>query len=556
MYNDYDEASGPSARTRLVPRKAKRAETLPTFLEPLPAPIPQPLSLDDLPPNPKLWTPSQLSSYLISALRIRPSDGGAILPDRVAKDIAAFVKHARMTGRTFLRLTEEDLNSLNVNRKWGEALLIASRNLRQNVLKGRIWGTDSDELPSPGSTSPTLSSQLYYSANNSSSSSVELPPNEGESEKPPRRYRNGRVRGMVENLERSFSSDSSCDESDDHRLTRLVRQAGSIEQQPPHTPPMDESSPPARPVVISDTALEEEPTVEDLLAASEVGHRSGTWGARAWEELDFVPGVTVKHIGNGSNGQDATSLAQSSSESGLLTVVKNRSVKGSWKNSIRRGRDERRVVTAIFTPTIAEPHAGSPSDDQHLSGDQLQIMDVANPSAPGVELDPSTQVPEVVEQAPNPLEETLLTELSENRALVEAFRLRLELVEKKVADLEEREAQRERDVRLDAVTRAEFAVQTTPPEAQIPQETTPVLPPFVSQASLALHSITEHLIPTGGATVRGDDEDGDGKAKDDDGPTTMSELPSYVFLVGLGVCAVVLQVMLRKVGGRNFGWRP
>jgi hypothetical protein len=34
-------------------------------------------------------------------------------------------------------------------------------------------------------------------------------------------------------------------------------------------------------------------------------------------------------------------------------------------------------------------------------------------------------------------------------------------------------------------------------------------------------------------------------------PTTMSDLPSYVLLVGLGVCAVVLQVVLKRVGGRS-----
>jgi len=35
------------------------------------------------------------------------------------------------------------------------------------------------------------------------------------------------------------------------------------------------------------------------------------------------------------------------------------------------------------------------------------------------------------------------------------------------------------------------------------------------------------------------------------GPATVAELPSYVLLVGLGVCTVVLQVMLKGVGGRS-----
>jgi hypothetical protein len=37
----------------------------------------------------------------------------------------------------------------------------------------------------------------------------------------------------------------------------------------------------------------------------------------------------------------------------------------------------------------------------------------------------------------------------------------------------------------------------------------------------------------------------------DIGPTSVSDLPSYVFLVGLGVCAVVLQVVLKRVGSRS-----
>ena len=40
------------------------------------------------------------------------------------------------------------------------------------------------------------------------------------------------------------------------------------------------------------------------------------------------------------------------------------------------------------------------------------------------------------------------------------------------------------------------------------------------------------------------------EARDDD-PSTISDLPQYVFLVGFGVCAVVLQVMFRKFVGRS-----
>ena len=48
------------------------------------------------------------------------------------------------------------------------------------------------------------------------------------------------------------------------------------------------------------------------------------------------------------------------------------------------------------------------------------------------------------------------------------------------------------------------------------------------------------------------EDDGDGE------PANLSDLPSYVLLVGFGVCAVVLRVVLRRVAGRNalVPWRP
>ena len=101
-----DEISAP-------PRRAKRADTLPVFPVSTPALSALP-SVEDLPDNPKLWTPSQLATYLATALRMtsngKPGDIESIgLPPLVAKDIAAFAKGARIGGRTFLRLNEEDL---------------------------------------------------------------------------------------------------------------------------------------------------------------------------------------------------------------------------------------------------------------------------------------------------------------------------------------------------------------------------------------------------------------------------------------------------------------
>lgn len=90
----------------VTPRRPKRTETLPLTV---PHPDVTPVKLEDLPTNPKLWTPSQLSSYLTTALRVRSGETMS-LPLPVARDVATFVKESRINGRLFLRLCEQDLN--------------------------------------------------------------------------------------------------------------------------------------------------------------------------------------------------------------------------------------------------------------------------------------------------------------------------------------------------------------------------------------------------------------------------------------------------------------
>jgi hypothetical protein len=71
-----------------------------------------------LPPNPKVWTPTQLGPFLTSALRVRSGQSGsglqgaarnAPLTPRIARSIAAHVRYAEISGRVFLRLDEDDL---------------------------------------------------------------------------------------------------------------------------------------------------------------------------------------------------------------------------------------------------------------------------------------------------------------------------------------------------------------------------------------------------------------------------------------------------------------
>ena len=85
-----------------TPKRSKRTDTL--SLSDLDV---TPVKLEDLPTNPKLWTPAQLSSYLTTALRVRSGEAMS-LPLPVARDIAAFIKESKINGRLFLRLCGQD----------------------------------------------------------------------------------------------------------------------------------------------------------------------------------------------------------------------------------------------------------------------------------------------------------------------------------------------------------------------------------------------------------------------------------------------------------------
>lgn len=152
---EKDEVDKPRPR-RPVPQQ--RSESLPCF-PPAPSsaqPVPAGVTEDELAtlpvsavspshadsrshcpharaqPNPKLWLPSHLSLYLSSTMS---------LPPPMRADITAFIRSSRLSGRTFLRLRESDLEEVGINVRWRAALLEAREVLRRESLGGRVlWG--------------------------------------------------------------------------------------------------------------------------------------------------------------------------------------------------------------------------------------------------------------------------------------------------------------------------------------------------------------------------------------------------------------------------------
>ncbi|EDR07290.1 uncharacterized protein LACBIDRAFT_388494 [Laccaria bicolor S238N-H82] len=162
---------------RMRPR-TKRADTLPSSSIPT----------LELPEDPKTWSPTHLAAYLSSPLR------GGEVPTR---EIVAFVKERQMTGKMFLRLNEGDLESSELPKPHQAHLLSASRSLRQNALRGRIWG--SHNFPQHDDFSSN--SANVDMGRRSRKTSVDSSNANG----------NGRVKDMIASLERPPSSDDDDD---------------------------------------------------------------------------------------------------------------------------------------------------------------------------------------------------------------------------------------------------------------------------------------------------------------------------------------------------------
>ena len=431
---------------------------------------------------------------------------------------------------------------MDIDVAWREALLAASRNLRQNVIKGRIWGPGGgDASPSAGLSSPALPSQpfspLYDSY--SSASSVEFTDEEDVAVTRKRKVR-GRVLGMVRSFERSgsFSSTGEMeDDEDDEQMNRATIKTWLANRSVPEDVIV---SPSSETLVESGASpfsepLTEEPTVEALLAQSE---GKGSWGAKAWEDFDAESGgVTVK-LAEPAPGDDLpggeNAIAQTIVQDGRLPSIVRRS-------HVKR-QNERRVVTAVFAPSTDEKLGPDPSDASHRNA----------PDAPSTS-SPQEHAPQAMLNSEDEAAlSQLQSELTETRALVDMFRRRLETVESRMTKLEEAEAARHLEHTKPRATTEVQTSHTRSTSTSSAVENSPT-PQLLRSSLLALGSsllpsalkrvIPDTLVPPTARTRRNSRS---GDHLPDKEPTSLSELPQYMLLVGIGVCVVVLRVVLKK----------
>ena len=412
---------------------------------------------------------------------------------------------------------------MGVNKLWKDALLTSSRNLRRNVLKGKIWSSPTEGDPDD---------DLFTNMSNSSTSSLESLRNATDDDdpgphriRPYRRYRNGRVRGMVESFEQSgsFSSDSSSDLAErnafiaEYDASQHVIAQSPVEG-PSHFPELSAPSPlllppaaespsrspskrplPQIPVHPSLRELPvEEPTVEELLEAE--GEESGSsWGARAWEELDHKPGITVKKLIQDAPRSD--NMNSDAPTGGLSTILESLSREGS---SCKKPRDERRIVTAIFSPAPSTSHA-------------LGLI-----QAPELNLSKSER------------EEELEGQVKTTTIMLEEYKKRLEEVEKKVSHMAEVEVRLTQ--KIDKANQENKELQEKVREAERKADQ------LQSGRSSGSHAVVDQR-PSTVARRK--------KVIENMDPQSISALSQYVLLVGMGVCAVVFRVVLKKVIGKG-----
>lgn len=256
--------------------------------------------------------------------------------------------------------------------------------------------------------------------------------------------------------------------------------------------------------------------MEELLAAGE--DKKGSWGARAWEAYD-VAGLqeTVKRVGSDGEKELPPPPPYASPQTELGekdqvwdTIVPRRDGSGSSSgsggyagsaqkirasttgSSVRmRTKDSRRMVTAVFRPTVAE--------------EGVQAVEIVGQAQDVLSKDATPKAAKS-DEAEDARIAALEAEVIESRALLAALRVRVEIVEGRLAAMAVDERQR-------AIIKAN-----------------PIKIDETSQST--------------GARKAKEDESEAAQAHE---PYALGDLPGYVVLVGLGVCAIVLRVVMQRV---------
>ena len=456
---------------------------------------------------------------------------------------------------------------MGVNSLWRTALLTASRHLRQNVLRGRIWGaghvSDDDDHHAPSVAADRAAFSGYRKTGHGRDHARD-----------PDGYRNGRVKGMVESFERGGSvSEGSTGHG--RRRSGSASSQGSAWSADEVDGSVDGGG--ARDVSMQHDGGEAmtEPSVEDLLRAVP-GPGQGSWGAKAWEE-DVGIWETVKRVAGAEGGDRAEgdagavrerpldgeddSITDSDAELAAEFATSKSKKADVGMGSVRRngavgegrtrGKKERRVVTAIFSGEVAD--VDGQGNEEVFSGAQVHHHDP-----------PDSQ--EVVH---------LRSQVDETWTLLQSFKRRLEEVEHKIEHMDARERllAQEREAAAAAAAAAARRAEEDQRESErrtaqerveaeaaerTRMEDTRLSLALVLQPRVLFSRVLRLMFPSapGSSPPPSSTRARSSSSRLERAvhPTTMSALPSYVLLVSIGVCAVVLRVVIRRLLGRRRAW--
>ena len=459
---------------------------------------------------------------------------------------------------------------MGINQLWREALFDASRILRKTVLQGRIWGFGQVELPSEDDDYPPSPTRPHKSRRGRIPTTVDEGIEHDAMDEQPELpllggYRLGRVRSMVESLERSGSSASGSEHG-----------VSPTEDLGPQQDDQIKAELKAAGLWFDDT----EDETEGGIASGEISTSSSASEGEEMEEVLRSDKPIPNSVAQATDEEPTVEelLAQEHhSTSGDPHVVRS-----TIKQSAAGNRDTENAPTRSQKPSFGA-WAWERADKGLIGGTAKKLEGVA-PTMSMRPLSPTfAPLPLVDVFAPTPE-----TEDGRTWAFIHLLKKRIEVVERRVVDIEKKDEIRDRElVRLREEKKkweAERRQYTKKLSEQEQRLCASLVPPDTDRdfhtadetnetevedanhltglatlvPSLLASRVSVPRIPSvfktlprppSGTVVRRKKPGAASNPEDPD--INPADLPSYILLVSLGVCAVVVRVILRKLSGNT-----
>jgi hypothetical protein len=466
---------------------------------------------------------------------------GGTLPDPVVKDITDYVVSQKLTGRTFIRLSEQSLEEyvalssivmtfnqththfsrrMGVNPGWRPKFLAHANTLRKKVVQGRIMGFGSPSTQQTGSKARVPSTV-----------------DEGDEPRTPwtdrgsLRLSPGKVRGMVASFERTSSqSSASEDEFSAFQERRRFRTNSTLSREDDEEGRFASSEYSDHEHERSNSSTLLVPDGNELLESPISSAESAPFFTPPPPAYDpLIPNASndpsisnekVDVVDPDTSLESNTTVGVYSvgrldvAETGELTVselLEKENMEGSWGakawENVDIGNTAKKIDDFI------------PPEQGHERSERTSLTTLFDGVAGDDDM-AAKHLDEVVA----PHHQHLSAEAME---MIEMFRRRLEEVERKLREMEERELEAQKMKTISAEKVEPLPVDEQDAPSQVDEDIlNEVESPEVSKES--------ELDPN---------------LKNSD--PNLAALPTYVLAVGLGVCVIILRVMLKRMANRR-----